>query len=82
MVTDSFTNKKVWLASEHCGVTGEVFVAAAGRIRRAYNVETESIALDESDMKSTVEQLFSKVGQPHPSSNTAFASLVKEVEQG
>ena len=79
---DRITPLVSWLASEQCSVTGEVFVAAAGRIRRAYNVETESIALDQDDVKSSVNALFAKIGQPHPSSNTAFASLVKEVEKG
>lgn len=71
-----------WLASEQCDVSGEVFVAAAGRIRRAYSVETPSLAIDENDVASSVGQLFDEVGVPHPNSNTAFASLVKEVEQG
>lgn len=71
-----------WLASEQCSVSGEVFVAAAGRIRRAYNTETESIAVNEADVESSVNALFGKVGVPHPNSNTAFASLVREVEEG
>ncbi len=71
-----------WLASEQCNVSGEVFVAAADRIRRAYNVETQSIAVEDGDIAASVDKLFSKVGVPHPNSNTAFASLVEEVEQG
>ena len=70
-----------WLASEHCNVSGEVFVAAADRIRRAYSVETQSLAVDDNDVASSVDELFSKAGVPHPNSNTAFASLVKEVEE-
>lgn len=71
-----------WLASEECKVNGEVFVAAAGRIRRAYNVETQSLLVDESDIGSSVHALFNEVGEPHPNSNSAFASLVEEVEKG
>lgn len=71
-----------WLASEQCSVTGEVFVAAANRIRRAYNVETSSIAVDPHDVKASVDELFTLSGVSHPSSNSAFASLVKEVKYG
>src|SRR5262249_21159717 len=34
----------LWLASEHCGASGEVIVAGGGHFRRGYNVETSSVA--------------------------------------
>lgn len=71
-----------WLASTECNVSGEVFVAAADRIRRAYSVETPSLPVNGSDVAASVQELFGQVGVPHPNSNTAFASLVTEVEQG
>lgn len=69
-----------WLASEACHANGEVIVAGGGRFRRAYSVETDSLAGD--DIAAVVDALRERSGQPHPSSNHAFATLVEELRQG
>lgn len=69
-----------WLASDGCTANGEVFVAGGGRFRRAFSVETDSLAAD--DFGLLFEQLKGEPGRPHPSSNHAFATLVEELRAG
>jgi len=66
-----------WLASEHCLANGEVIVAGGGRFRRAYSVETSSVG--EKDMAASYRLMREELASAHPSSNAAFASLVREV---
>lgn len=69
-----------WLASEDCDANGEVLVAGGGRLRRAFSVETDSLAGD--DIGSVVAALREQPGRPHPNSNHAFATLVEELRRG
>ena len=69
-----------WLSSDACTANGEVLVAGGGRFRRAFAVETDSLAGD--DFIALLEQLRAAPGRPHPSSNHAFATLVEELRQG
>jgi NAD(P)-dependent dehydrogenase (short-subunit alcohol dehydrogenase family) len=69
-----------WLASDACTANAEVIVAGGGRFRRAFCVETDSVA--GSDMPQVFDMLAQMPGQPHPSSNDAFATLVKELRAG
>lgn len=69
-----------WLASESCAAQGEVLVAAGGRWRRAFSVETDSI--DGTDLAQAYAQLTTLPGRPHPNSNHAFATLVQELREG
>ena len=69
-----------WLASEDCDANGEVFVAGGGRLRRAFSVETDSLAGE--DIGAVVAALRDQPARPHPNSNHAFATLVEELRQG
>ena len=66
-----------WLCSEACNVNGEVIVAAGGRYRRAYSVETHSAAGD--DMASVMGSLANQPGKPQVDANQAFIDLVDEM---
>lgn len=69
-----------WLAGEACSANGEVFVAAGGRTRRAFGVETESLAGE--DIDAVVQALREKPGRPYRDANEAFASFVDELRAG
>lgn len=69
-----------WLGSDACTANGEVIVAGGGRFRRAYAVETDSLAGE--DFVSLLERLRIEPGRAHPSSNHAFATLVNELRNG
>lgn len=69
-----------WLCSAHCNVNGEVIVAAGGRYRRAFSVETDSVA--GTDCEQVVTTLASRSGRPHADANAAFTSLVDELRAG
>jgi NAD(P)-dependent dehydrogenase (short-subunit alcohol dehydrogenase family) len=77
---EAVTPMVAWLASEGCRANGEVIVAAGGRYRRAHSVETPSVAGD--DMDRVFDALMQQVGQAHPNSNHAFATLVEELRAG
>lgn len=77
---EAVTPLVTWLASEGCGANGEVLVAAGGRWRRAFSVETDSVAGD--DIAQAYGQLAGMPGKPHPTSNHAFATLVQELRAG
>ncbi len=52
-VAERFTSERVapvvcWLVSEQCDLTGEVFIAGAGLLRRVRIAETISVSIDES----------------------------------
>jgi len=80
LVPEAVTPMVTWLASKACDANGEVFVAGGGRFRRAFSVETDSVAGE--DMATVVQTLRSLPGRPHPSSNHAFATLVEELRAG
>jgi NAD(P)-dependent dehydrogenase (short-subunit alcohol dehydrogenase family) len=69
-----------WLASPACLANGEVLVAAGGRWRRAFSVETDSVT--GQDIARAYAQLAVMPGKHHPSANQAFASLVEELRSG
>ena len=77
---EAVTPMVVWLASEGCRANGEVIVAAGGRYRRAYSVETSSVAGD--DMNRVFDALLQQPGQAHPNANYAFDTLVEELRAG
>lgn len=69
-----------WLTSDGCDASGDVLVAGGGRYRRAFSVETDSLAGD--DVGAVVQALRERPGRPYASANEAFASLVEELRQG
>lgn len=78
-----FTPDKVvpliaWLASEACTVNGEVIVAGGGRFRRAFPVETASLAGDEEAFAPLMAAMMSMPGRAFSSSNKAFDALLVE----
>ncbi len=77
---ETVTPLVTWLASEGCSANGEVLVAAGGRWRRAFSVETDSVP--GTDLAQVYAQLATLPGKPHPSSNHAFATLVQELRAG
>ena len=77
---EAVTPLVTWLASDGCNANGEVLVAAGGRWRRAFSVETDSVAAD--DIAQAYAQLAAMPGKPHPNSNHAFATLVQELRAG
>ncbi len=77
---EAVTPLVTWLASEGCSANGEVLVAAGGRWRRAFSVETDSVS--GTDLAQAYAQLATLPGKPHPSSNHAFATLVQELRAG
>lgn len=68
-----------WLASDDCTVNGEVIVAAGGRYRRAYAVETAGMA--GTDLAGVIGALRTLTGVPHASATAAFASVVAELTE-
>lgn len=77
---EAVTPMAVWLASEGCTANGEVLVAAGGRYRRGFSVETDSMA--GADMAQVFEELQQQPARPHPTSNHAFATLCDEMRKG
>ncbi len=77
---EAVTPLVTWLASEGCSANGEVLVAAGGRWRRAFSVETDSVS--GTDLAQAYAQLATLPGNPHPSSNHAFVTLVQELRAG
>ena len=68
-----------WLAGEACNVSGEVLVAAGHRLRRAFPVETASIAVGDN-VPATIEALRAMAGNAYASANAAFATYATELQ--
>lgn len=80
LTPEAVTPMVAWLSGEDCDANGEVFVAAGGRYRRAFSVETDSLA--GPDVGAVVQALRLQPGRAHPNSNHAFATLVEELRGG
>lgn len=80
LVPEAVAPMLAWLASEACSAHGEVIVAGGGRYRRAYSVETDSVA--NKDMAQVMTALAQQSGRPYASATQAFASLVDELRSG
>ncbi|AMN47694.1 hypothetical protein ACG33_11400 [Steroidobacter denitrificans] len=65
-----------WLASEACTLNGAIISAGAGRYRRAYCVETTSIAATPAELPEAVRRLASAPATAFSTSNAAFDALL------
>ena len=67
-----------WLCGEQCDVNGEVLVAAGHRLRRAYPVETDSVAVQD-DVPQAIAALRALPGKAYASANASFATFAQEL---
>ncbi len=55
-----------WLAHESCSVTGELYISAAGRVARAYAVETEGVYRPAWSIEDVAENIDAIRNTDHP----------------
>ncbi len=67
-----------WLASETCDVSGEVFVAGAGLLRRASAGESKTLS-SQGDLAATVHTLLDSPLRTFANANDSYAVFLEEL---
>jgi hypothetical protein len=71
-----------WLASQACGVTGEIFLSGAGRVRRAAALESDSAVLDPANPGATMAALAATPRHGFGDANASFADFMAQLKSG